>query len=128
GRAEQLCAPGDFEVLEVAGESAIVVRADDGLHAHLNLCRHRGSRLLCGSGSIRGAIRCPYHGWSYALDGRLVASPFVESADVPRGADRLHRVGVETWGGFVFLHFSPGRAQPLAAQLGAVPQRLIRYP
>src|SRR6185437_9638829 len=46
----------------------------------------------------------------------------------PRGADRLHRVGVETWGGFLFLHFSPERAQPLAAQLGAVPQRLIRYP
>ena len=51
--------------------------------AHLNLCRHRGSRLLCGEGRVRGAIRCPYHGWAYALDGALVASPFVAAEDVP---------------------------------------------
>ncbi|HKU81931.1 MAG TPA: aromatic ring-hydroxylating dioxygenase subunit alpha, partial [Candidatus Tumulicola sp.] len=129
GRAERLGSPGDFEVLDVAGESAIVVRAEDGrLHAHLNLCRHRGSRLLCGAGRVRGAIRCPYHGWAYALDGRLVASPFVEPAAVPPGADRLHRVAAETWGGFLFLHFSPDRAQPLTAQLGEIPQRLSSYP
>ncbi len=54
------------------------------LRAHLNLCRHRGSRLLCGEGVVRGAIRCPYHSWAYALDGRLVASPFVAAEDVPR--------------------------------------------
>lgn len=129
GRADRLAAAGDFEVLEVAGESAIVVRAEDGrLHAHLNFCRHRGSRLLCGAGNARKAIRCPYHGWTYALDGRLIASPFVESADVPPGADRLHRVAADEWGGFLFLHFSPDRARPLAEQLGAIPQRLARYP
>lgn len=129
GRADRLAATGSFEVMDVAGESAIVVRDEaDRLHAHLNLCRHRGSRLLCGAGRLRGAIRCPYHGWSYALDGKLVASPFVESADVPAGADRLHRVAADVWGGFLFLHFSPERARPLTAQLDAIPERTSRYP
>ncbi len=131
GRLEQFEQPGAFTTLEVAGESVVVVRAEDGrLHAHLNLCRHRGSRLLCGDGVLRGAIRCPYHGWAYALDGRLIASPFVEEADVPAGARRLHPVAVDSWGGFAFVHLAPERAlrEPLAAQLGAVPARLQRYP
>ncbi len=119
-------------MLDVAGESVIVVRGDEGLHAHLNLCRHRGSRLLCGEGNVRGAIRCPYHSWAYALDGRLIASPFVAPEDVPPEARRLHRVGVEQWGGFVFVHLSPERAEgagaTLGAQLGEIPARLARYP
>jgi glycine betaine catabolism A len=132
GRAERLGEIGAYRVLDVAGESVILIRGDDGLHAHLNFCRHRGSRLLCGDGTVRGAIRCPYHGWAYALDGRLLASPFVPSDDVPSEARRLHRVGVEEWGGFVFVHLSPERAEAggdtLVSQLGAVPQRLARYP
>jgi len=133
GRAEQLAAPGAFVVLDVCGESVIVIRAEDGeLHGHLNLCRHRGSRLLCGEGMQRGAIRCPYHGWSYALDGTLVASPFVAADDVPPESRRLHRVGVDTWGGFLFVNLSPERAEregrTLAVQLGRAPERLARYP
>ncbi|MEO6835646.1 MAG: aromatic ring-hydroxylating dioxygenase subunit alpha [Candidatus Tumulicola sp.] len=132
-RAERFDRPGAFHVVDVAGESVIIVRDAAGeLHAHLNLCRHRGSRLLCGDGVLRGAIRCPYHGWAYALDGTLVASPFVEPDQVPAGARRLHCVGVDRWGGFVFIHLSPERAQregrTLASQLGPVPARLARYP
>jgi len=90
GRAEQFDQAGAFRVVDVAGESVIIVRGQDGeLHAHLNLCRHRGSRLLCGDGVVRGAIRCPYHAWAYALDGTLIASPFVEPGDVPPDARRL---------------------------------------
>jgi Rieske 2Fe-2S family protein len=132
GRAEQFDRIGAFAVIELAGESVIVVRGADGLHAHLNLCRHRGSRLLCGQGVVRGAIRCPYHAWAYALDGTLVATPFVASEDVPEEARHLHPVGVDCWGGFIFLHLSPERARgdgrTLAAQLGPVPARLARYP
>ena len=119
-------------MLDVAGESVILLRDAEALRAHVNLCRHRGSRLLCGDGIVRGAIRCPYHSWAYALDGRLVASPFVAAEDVPPEARRLHRVGVDEWGGFVFVHLSPEKAEnagaTLAAQLGAIPQRLSRYP
>jgi Rieske 2Fe-2S family protein len=133
GRADRLNEPGSFAVIEVAGESVILIRDEAGdLHGHINLCRHRGSRLLCGQGVQRGAIRCPYHGWAYAADGRLVAAPFVDDADVPPEAHRLHPVGVDQWGGFVFVHLDPERVRrdgaTLAAQLGGVPERLRRYP
>jgi Rieske 2Fe-2S family protein len=132
GRTDRLEGVGAYCVLDVAGESVILVRGQDGLYAHLNFCRHRGSRLLCGEGKVRGTIRCPYHAWAYALDGRLIASPFVAAADVPPDAHRLHRVAVDEWGGFVFLHCSPAQAEArgatLASQLGAIPPRLARYP
>jgi Rieske 2Fe-2S family protein len=129
GRSALWTDPGAFRVLDLCGESVIVVRGRDGaLHAHLNLCRHRGSRLLCGEGVIRGAIRCPYHGWAYAFDGRLIAAPFVAMEDVPNDARRLHAVAVDEWGGFVFLHLNGGRTGTLAEQLGRVPERLQRYP
>ncbi|MGA8473779.1 MAG: aromatic ring-hydroxylating dioxygenase subunit alpha [Candidatus Cybelea sp.] len=132
GRREQLAASGAYRVLDVGGESVILIRDGGAIKAHLNLCRHRGSRLLCGGGTVRGAIRCPYHSWAYALDGRLVATPFIPEEAVPPEARRLHRVGVEEWGGFVFVHLSPENAERtgagLAAQLGAIPERLARYP
>jgi len=132
GRAEGLADDGAYRVLDVAGESVILIRDAGTLRAHVNLCRHRGSRLLCGDGIVRGSIRCPYHSWAYALDGRLVASPFVAAEDVPPEAQRLYRVGVGEWGGFVFVHLSPEKAEragaTLAVQLGAIPQRLSRYP
>ncbi|MBV9332759.1 MAG: aromatic ring-hydroxylating dioxygenase subunit alpha [Candidatus Eremiobacteraeota bacterium] len=132
GRAGELSNTGDYRVLDVAGESVIVIRGDDGLHAHLNFCRHRGSRLLCGEGSVKGSIRCPYHAWAYAFDGRLIASPFVPEEAIPPESRRLHAVGVDEWQGFVFVNLSTHRgaanAATLAAQLGPIPERLRRYP
>jgi glycine betaine catabolism A len=132
GRAELVGEVGAYRVLDVGGESVILIRSEQGVRAHLNFCRHRGSRLLCGEGVIRGAIRCPYHGWAYAVDGRLLASPFVPAGAVPPEAHRLHRVGVSEWGGFLFVHLSPERAEAqgatLGSQLGTVPQRVERYP
>ncbi len=132
GRSEQLPQPGSYRVLDVAGESVILVRDGATLRAHVNLCRHRGSRLLSGEGVLRGGIRCPYHSWAYALDGRLLATPFVCDEDVPAQARSLHRVAVDEWGGFLFVHLSPERAQregaTLGAQLGPIPARVARYP
>jgi Rieske 2Fe-2S family protein len=133
GRAEQFPESGSFRVIDIAGESVILIRDAGGvLHGHLNLCRHRGSRLLCGEGTQRGAIRCPYHAWAYALDGTLVASPFIEPEAIPERAKHLHSVGVAQWGGFVFAHLSPERAArddaTLERQLGAAVQRVARYP
>jgi Rieske 2Fe-2S family protein len=131
-RAETLGANGSYRVLDVAGESVIVLRDGAGvLRAHLNFCRHRGSRLLTGDGSLRGAIRCPYHAWAYALDGTLVATPFIQDGDLPDEVRRLHLVELAEWGGFVFVRVAPknGTAGPsLAEQLGAVAQRVARYP
>ncbi len=136
GREEELAAAGDYIVKDVAGESILLVRArDGGLRAHYNVCRHRGSRLLpeCGSGRFSGGIRCPYHSWTYTLEGDLRTAPFLDEADgLARAELSLHPVGVDTWGGFVFVQLTPddavARGHTLAAQLGPVPERLRRYP
>ena len=77
GRADQIPASGDYVLRDVAGESLIVTRADDGvIHAFYNVCRHRGTRLCeAAEGTFDGLIRCPYHAWAYNLSGRLVAAP-----------------------------------------------------
>jgi glycine betaine catabolism A len=132
GRAEQLESIGAYRVIDIAGESVILIRAEDGLHAHLNFCRHRGSRLLCDEGVLRGSIRCPYHSWAYAFDGRLIASPFIAPESIPLQSRRLHPAGVEEWGGFVFVHLATEHARAngktLLSQLDRIPARLARYP
>ncbi|MBV9104006.1 MAG: aromatic ring-hydroxylating dioxygenase subunit alpha, partial [Candidatus Eremiobacteraeota bacterium] len=133
GREEQFAQFGSYRVVDVAGESIILVRSrDGGLRGFLNLCRHRGSRLLRGTGMVREAIRCPYHGWTYALDGSLKATPFIEACDIPDEIDGLHRIDVDRWGGFVFARVVSGdvpRARrSLPEQLGAATERVARYP
>jgi Rieske 2Fe-2S family protein len=136
GRAEELAGQGDYVVKDVAGESILVVRTRAGaLSAYYNVCRHRGSQLVPsgGAGCFGGGIRCPYHSWTYTLEGELRTAPFLEESDgLARGDLSLHPVGVDVWGGFVFVHLTPGeatrRGHTLAGQLGAVPGRLERYP
>ena len=136
GREEELSAAGDYLVVEVGGESVLVVRTREGkLAAHYNVCRHRGSRLVpAGSrGSLGGSIRCPYHSWTYSLDGDLRTAPYLHEDDgLSKTSLALHPVGIETWGGFFFLNLTPAEAADsnydLPRQLGAVPERLQRYP
>ena len=136
GRDEEMPEPGDFLVLEVAGESIIALRTREGrLRAYYNICRHRGSRLVQNDsrGSFTGGIRCPYHSWTYTLDGELRTAPFLEEQDGLYKAElALFPVEIESWGGFFFLYLTPGErrlpAQDLAAQLGQIPERLSRYP
>lgn len=145
-RGEDVPAPGDHVVLDVLGESILLVRNCEGiLKAHYNVCRHRGARLCAAAGETdwgfappggvtsNGLIRCPYHQWTYDLDGRLVAAPLVgQEEDFDREAFALHPVAVETWGGFVFLHLSPAdetaTRRTLDQQLGDAPRRLANYP
>ena len=131
-REAELPEPGDYLVRDVAGESILIVRTRDwGLAAHYNVCRHRGSQLVpdCAQGRFAGGIRCPYHSWTYTLEGALRTAPFLEEGEGLAKADlSLHPVGVDTWGGFVFVHLTPSAAGPLSAQLGGVPERLRRYP
>jgi choline monooxygenase len=75
GAAGQVQAAGDYFTGEVAGEPLIVVRDEAGrLHALSNVCRHRAGPVACGAGH-RSSFQCAYHGWTYALDGRLLAAP-----------------------------------------------------
>jgi Rieske 2Fe-2S family protein len=110
GRLEQLARAGDFFLAEVAGESLIVTRDDDDRErAFFNVCRHRGSRLCTqAAGRFAGSIQCPYHAWTYGLDGALLAArtmgdgPGFERAEYP-----LHRAAVARLDGFIFVSVAP---------------------
>jgi phenylpropionate dioxygenase-like ring-hydroxylating dioxygenase large terminal subunit len=102
-----LPSPEDYGATSAA-ESVIVVRDKDGeVRAFYNVCRHRGTRLCEESSGHAPAIQCPYHAWTYGLDGRLIGSPHMD--EVP-GFDRsdysLHPVKVGVWEGFVFVNLS----------------------
>ncbi len=106
GREEQLPQPGDFFTRTVSGESLIVLRGRDGvIRAFFNVCRHRGTRLCSEPhGRFANTIQCPYHAWTYGLDGRLLGAPSMEGVEGFDKADYpLHAVAVALWEGFVFL-------------------------
>ncbi len=131
GRDDTVPDPGDRLVVDVAGESIVVARNGAGeLRAFYNVCRHRGAELVARSepscGSFGAAIRCPYHSWTYDLDGHLKRAPFLDAAQTPDVS--LHPVAVESWGGFVFVNLDADTATPLAHQLGPIPERVSRYP
>ncbi|HEY6064760.1 MAG TPA: SRPBCC family protein [Thermoanaerobaculia bacterium] len=118
GREDQVASPGSYFTAEVAGEPLLVVRGGDGeLRALSNVCRHRAGPVAKGEGTC-GAFRCGYHGWSYALDGRLANTPEFEGVeDFEKSSVRLPQFRVETWLGLVFANLDDG-APPLRETLG----------
>jgi choline monooxygenase len=105
---DRLEAPGSFATAVVAGEPVVVVRGRDGaLRGFFNVCRHHAAAVAteeCGSCSV---LRCPYHGWTYDLDGRLKGAPEFEGVEgFDRDASGLMPVAVETWERFVFVRLS----------------------
>src|SRR5437016_5884771 len=127
-REEQVAEPGEFVEYTIGDEGVAIVRAETGtLHAFYNACLHRGRRLAEGCGSFAdGAIRCPFHGWCYALDGRLVEVPDREEFVGLPDDLALSPVRVETWGGFVFVNLDPD-AEPLLDYLDPLPLLLGPY-
>jgi carnitine monooxygenase subunit len=105
-----VAAAGDWHALDYLGESIIVVRGDDAaVRAFANVCRHRGSRLLDGSSGCAKKLVCPYHAWSYGLDGRLTGMPGRAQYPGLRLADHgLAPVESEIWQGFVFVRLAGG--------------------
>jgi Rieske 2Fe-2S family protein len=129
GHVSQLETPGSYFLFEIDRESVIVLRdGAGGVRAFHNHCRHRGSRLCQhSSGTLGSMIQCPYHAWTYGLDGALRAVPTM--AEVP-GFDPadypLHRVALETWQGFIFINLErdpPAFADALPALVGKFPHR-----
>jgi choline monooxygenase len=127
GRADELKHPGDYRTIDTVGGPVILLRDAGGtLRAFANCCRHRGSLLLTGAGNT-SSIVCPYHAWSYRLDGTLQAAPaMARTPDFDRAAHALAQVRVETWKGFIFLNFDP-TAPPLLQHLGNLPDLLGCY-
>src|SRR3954447_6641320 len=128
GLAAALGEPGSYLTTEVVDQPVLVVRDDDGeIRAFRNVCRHRGSRLLSGSGSCGKAIRCLSHGWTYRTDGTLIGVP--EGREI-EGLDKsrlgLHQVRAEEFCGLIFVNLDPGAA-PLGERLGGLAERLAPY-
>jgi len=109
GHQSRIAHAGDYFVSKVANESLIVIRDKRGeIRGFYNVCRHRGSRLIENTnGQLSGAIQCPYHAWTYGLDGRLLGAPHMD--DVPgfnKGDYPLHAVNVALWEGFIFVNLA----------------------
>jgi carnitine monooxygenase subunit len=106
----EIARAGEWRTLEYLSESVIVIRGDDGeVRAFSNVCRHRGSRLVDGTGGCSKVLTCPYHAWSYARDGRLVGVPHRQEYPGLRVEDRgLFPIALENWRGFLFVTFEPG--------------------
>ncbi|HXA52984.1 MAG TPA: SRPBCC family protein, partial [Candidatus Acidoferrum sp.] len=121
GHAAHVAAPGTFMACDIAGEPVLITRAQDGqLRAMSNVCRHRGSELCSGHGAAN-VIRCPYHAWTYTLDGALHGAPeFDGVANWDRARVRLPQFRVETWGPYVFV-CQDDAAPSLAEVFGAIP-------
>lgn len=121
-RADRLEEPGDYVAAEVAGEAVLVVRGRDRvLRAFHNVCRHRAGLVATGAGCAK-ALSCTYHGWTYGLDGALLAAPEMEGVKDFREADfGLVAVRCEAWGPFLFVNLDQNAA-PLSEALGVLPR------
>ena len=108
--ANEIPGPGDWRTLEIAGESILVIRGTDGaVRAFANVCRHRGSRLVDGGAGCAKRLTCPYHAWTYAMDGRLVGVPMKEDyPGLDQAALGLIPVELENWRGFLFVRLEGG--------------------
>src|SRR2546428_13157001 len=101
GRAEQVARPGQYVTDEIAGEPIVVVRGNDGgLRAFFNVCRHHAAAVMTEPSGKAQHLRCPYHGWTYSLEGELKGTPeFSEVSNFDRGSMGLVPVEVAGWGG-----------------------------
>ena len=115
GHESEVAKAGDYFLRDVSGESLIIARDKRGeVRAFYNVCRHRGTRLCEEASGHAAAIQCPYHAWTYGLDGRLVGAPHMDEVkEFDREEFSLWPVKVEIWEGFIFVNLSPD-AKPLA--------------
>ena len=128
GHVSMLREPGSYLTADVIDQPVLVVRDNDGvIRAFRNVCRHRGSRLLSGSGQCGKAIRCLYHGWTYRTDGELIGVPEGRSiAGLDKSKLGLFPARVETMCGLIFVNLDI-HAEPLAEQVAGLPERLAPY-
>ncbi len=128
GHVSQLAEPGTYLTASAGTQPVLVVRDDQGdLRAFRNVCRHRGSRLLSGSGECKKAIRCRYHGWTYRMDGDLIGVPEGRQiAGLDKSELGLFPARVEVVSGLVFVNLDMD-ATPLGEQVAGLPERLEPY-
>jgi len=121
GRAEQVAAPGQYITAEVAGEPVLVVRGPDSkLRGFFNVCRHHAAAVMTEPCGTAARLQCPYHGWTYGLDGSLKGIPDFDGVEnFDRKKNGLVPLSVDVWEKFVFVHLDPDPL-PLAEYLGDI--------
>lgn len=128
-RESEIAAPGAYKRVEIGAESVIVLRDTRGaVRAFHNVCRHRGARICeAEQGRLSKTIQCPYHAWTYGLDGELIGAPMMQGVeDFDRADYPLHPVATDLWEGFVFVHLGDD-PEPLDAWLGPMVGRFTRF-
>jgi Rieske 2Fe-2S family protein len=128
GRADVIPNPGDYFVRQLANENIILLRGSEGeVRAFYDVCRHRGTRMCTASeGNFGRAIKCPYHAWSYGLDGRLLGAPHMEGDGFQREHYSLHGIDTSLWDGHIFVHLGH-YPNPLYEHLGDLPQKFAAW-
>jgi choline monooxygenase len=123
GKPRTIADPETFFTADVAGEPVLVCRDKEGtLRAFSNVCRHRAGPVGVGSG-CQNVLRCAYHGWTYALDGRLIGTPEVDGVEFfDRSTMGLVPLRSEVWEQLIFVNFD-GNAPPLSDYLGRIPEQ-----
>jgi phenylpropionate dioxygenase-like ring-hydroxylating dioxygenase large terminal subunit len=122
--------PGSWLAFDIVGERAVIVRGKDGIiRAFHNVCRHRGSRVVAGErGRCKSAMVCPFHGWSYNLDGTIRAVPQVKTfPKLDPKTDGLTALDCEVWQGFVFVRFKQGPQPSLAEMMAPYAAEFAAY-
>lgn len=128
GRADRIPKPGDYFTVTFTGVPVIIMRGRDGeVRAFANSCRHRGAALLNGEGNCKRTFSCPYHSWTYDLEGKLLVAPEMDETTDFRAEDySLVPVRLEQWAGFLFINFDDN-AISLGDYLGDIVDVLESY-
>jgi choline monooxygenase len=126
GRTDMVKRPGDYFTYDLLGEPLLITRGpDQRLRAFYNVCRHRAGPVAVGKGN-RKSLQCRYHGWTYGLDGRLLAAPEFEGVQEWRKEEVcLPQIRVEEWGPFIFVNLEP-EGPTLLDTLGGIPAEISR--
>ena len=127
GRWDDVKERGDYFTAKVMGEAILIVRGTEGaVRCFANSCAHRGAAVAESSGNT-DSFRCPYHSWTYNLDGSLKKTPGMYGAEeVDKNQCKLREISLAQWQGFIFVNLS-GDAEPLAEQLGELDETLAPY-